>query len=82
MRRHVLLAWLVLLVCATTAPAQDWAREMFSETSHDFGAVARGAKVQYHFNFKNIYEEPAHVLAIRSSCGCTTPEVTKSELKT
>ena len=55
---------------------------MFSETSHDFGAVARGAKAQYHFKFKNIYEEPVHVLAIRSSCGCTTPEVTKSELKT
>lgn len=81
-RRHVLLAWLVLLVCAATAPAQDWARKMFSETSHDFGAVARGAKAQYHFKFKNIYEETAHVMAIRSSCGCTTPEVTRSELKT
>ncbi len=81
-RRHVLVAWLVLLACATTAPAQEWARKMFSDTSHDFGAVARGAKAQYHFKFKNIYEETVHVLAIRSSCGCTTPEVTRSELKT
>jgi Protein of unknown function (DUF1573) len=81
-RRHVLLAWLVLLVCATAAPAQEWARKMFNDTSHDFGNVARGAKAQYHFKFKNIYEETVHVLSIRSSCGCTTPEVTRSELKT
>ncbi len=48
---------------------------MFSESSHDFGTVARGSKTVYRFKFKNIYEEPLHVSGIRSSCGCTTPEV-------
>jgi len=55
---------------------------MFADTNHDFGMVARGSKVQYRFKFKNIYEEAAHVSNVRSSCSCTTPEVTKTDLKT
>jgi hypothetical protein len=55
---------------------------MFTETSHDFGTVARGSKAQYRFKFTNPYVEPAHVVAIRSSCGCTTAEATKADLKT
>ncbi len=55
---------------------------MFAATSHDFGAVARGAKVEYRFNFSNLYEEDVHIADVRSSCGCTTPTVTKKLLKT
>jgi hypothetical protein len=55
---------------------------MFSETSHDFGTVVHGAKVEYRFQFYNPYKETAHVVGVRSSCGCTTPEVAKNELKT
>ena len=82
-RRHALLCFLVLLACAGTASAQDWARKMFTESSHDFGNVARGSKAVYHFKFTNIYEEPAHIASVRSSCGCTSvDEYTKSTLKT
>jgi hypothetical protein len=55
---------------------------MFADTSHDFGTVARGSKAQYRFKFTNPYVEPAHIVSIRSSCGCTTAEATKTELKT
>ena len=41
-----------------------------------------GAKAQYRFQIKNIYEEDAHISSVRSSCGCTTPELTKADLKT
>ena len=40
---------------------------MFKESSHDFGNVARGAKTEYRFKFQNIYEEPLHIAAVRSS---------------
>jgi hypothetical protein len=66
----------------STADAQDWAKRMFKVTAHDFGAVARGAKTEFRFPFKNIYVEDLHVASVRSSCGCTSPEVTKRDLKT
>ncbi len=82
MRSIVCMATVIFLAGAAAAPAQEWARKMFTETSHDFGSVARSGKTQYHFKFKNIYEEPLHVVGVRSSCGCTSAEVTKSDLKT
>jgi len=63
-----------MLVVLASAPAlgQQWARKMFSESYHDFGSVARGAKAEFEFVFKNIYQEDVHVAAVRSSCGCTS----------
>jgi hypothetical protein len=71
-----------LLLAASGASAQDWAAKMFNTMSHDFGTVARGSKTEYRFQVKNVYEEDAHILSVQSSCGCTTPLVTKSLLKT
>lgn len=72
----------VLVLGGAAASAQEWAAKMFDETSHDFRSVARGSKCEYHFEFKNIYKEDVHVASVRSSCGCTTPSVTKSTLHT
>ena len=44
---------------------QDWAKAMFDHTSHDFGVVARGAKVEHRFVIENIYEEDAHIQSVR-----------------
>jgi hypothetical protein len=71
-----------LVLACTSASAQDWAVKMFKTTSHDFGTVARGAKAEFRFEVKNIYEEDAHIASVRSSCGCTTPHVTRPDLKT
>lgn len=67
---------------ATQLAAQDWATKMFKTTSHDFGSVARGSKAEFSFEFENLYEEDLHVASVRSSCGCTTPTVTRRDLKT
>lgn len=67
---------------AAPLSAQEWARKMFEVHSHDFGPVARGAKVEYNFSFSNLYEEDVHVAGVRSSCGCTTPHISKDTLKT
>ncbi len=66
------------------ACAQDWVREMFSESSHDFGNVPRGAKAEYEFVLSNKYQEILHIESVRSSCGCTIPRIGqgKSDLKT
>lgn len=62
--------------------AENWAEKMFKVKSHDFRTVGRGTKCEYHFEFTNIYEEDVHVAGLRTSCGCTTPTITKETLKT
>jgi len=77
-----LLFTIALFCCAASnLAAQEWARKMFEVTSHDFGTVARGAKAEFEFKFKNLYEEDVHIAEVRTSCGCTTPRVTKETLK-
>jgi len=67
---------------ASPAPAQEWAKKMFPVTSHNFGTVAKGSKTEYRFSFRNLYQEELHVSGVRTSCGCTSPSVTKDTLKT
>jgi hypothetical protein len=78
--------WCLSLVffLGLTAPgfAQDWAKSMFSETTHDFGTVARGAKVEYQFTIENIYEEEIRISACYPSCECVNPQLDKRTLKT
>ncbi len=54
---------------------------MFTDTHHDFGTVSRNAKTEYSFVFENCYEEDVHIVAVRSSCGCTKPLTTKTTVK-
>ncbi|QDU30175.1 hypothetical protein ETAA8_52940 [Anatilimnocola aggregata] len=70
-----------LLLCGEVS-AKDWAQKMFKISTHDFGHVARGAKTEFAFEIQNTYEEDVHIAEVRSSCGCTTPTVTKTTLKT
>ncbi len=80
--RSLCIAWLVVVLSASSAEAQSWARKMFKTTEHDFGTVAKGAKAEYDFEFQNVFVEDVHVAGVRSSCGCTEPHVTKQVLKT
>ncbi len=78
--KHVALVLGILLSCAPAA-ARDWAKEMFDQTSHDFGTVARGAKVEHRFTIENNNEEEIRIESVKSSCGCTSAKVTKQVLK-
>ncbi len=71
-----------LLGWAAVGCAQDWAKAMFDQTTHDFGVVARGAKVEHRFTIENVYEEDVHIASVESSCGCSTPKVSRNLLKT
>jgi hypothetical protein len=78
--------WLLLAVaaCGLAHPvqAQDWAQKMFSVTSHNFGTVAKGSKTEFRFVYRNLYEEDVHVQSVRTSCGCTSPAITKKLVHT
>lgn len=82
MRRILALILPMILAWVPEAAAQDWAKKMFETTSHDFGIVARGSKQEYSFIVNNIYKEDVHISGVRSSCGCTTPRITKESIKT
>lgn len=81
MLRHTLPALLLALTVGSPAPGQEWARKMFSESRHDFGTVARDAKAEFRFEVTNPYTDDVHIAAVRTSCGCTTPRIEKSTLK-
>ena len=82
MHRPIVLASLFVILCAAPVSAQKWATDMFETTKHDFGTVARGAKVEYRFKLKNNYLEDVHISGVSSSCGCTQVRVEKPLLKT
>ncbi|WP_254508079.1 DUF1573 domain-containing protein [Anatilimnocola floriformis] len=82
-RRALLAGCTLLAFCfCGTVEAKDWAQKMFTVTSHNFGHVAHGAKTEFAFEIQNTYEEDVHIAEVRSSCGCTTPSITKQTLKT
>jgi hypothetical protein len=73
---------LAVVLCATTAAAQQWAEKMFTEKDVNFGAVPRAAKVEHEFVITNPYKEDVHIASVRSSCGCTQPRIEGDLLRT
>jgi len=70
----------LLLVTSTVAVAADsnktsWAEKMFSELEYDFGVVTKGADARHSIAIKNTFGEAITLHAAKSTCGCTTPEL-------
>ncbi len=84
MIRHLALALLALAstFAATPVSAKEWAQKMFAATKHDFGHVAHGSKTDFAFEITNCYQEDVHIADVTTSCGCTTPTITKNTLRT
>jgi hypothetical protein len=82
------IAAIVLAAGSTQADDQvatvgdDWAEKMFSERSHDFGSVARGADVRHKIEVTNLYEETITIHNVSTTCGCTAAEPSQKTLKT
>jgi len=54
----------------------------FNKQVHDFGDIMLSSgKQSYTFTFKNITQQPVVIQTVISSCGCTTPEWTRSPVK-
>ncbi len=51
----------------------------FEKTSHTYGKIKEeGGMATYKFKFKNSGNQPVIITRVQSSCGCTTPEWTRS----
>ena len=65
--------WLVLLGVGTNhAFADGWADKLFDNTSHDFGYVARGERLQKAFTITNKLDRRLHIASATPSCSVCT----------
>lgn len=86
MKHSPLVLILAMLFQATFAIGQahalgpDWAEKMFSDKSHDFGVVARGAETVHRVKIKNLYKQPIQISSVTTSCSCTQAEIEKRTL--
>lgn len=53
----------------------------FFETSHDFGKIPQGKPVYHYFEVSNTGLVPIKIDNIHATCGCTTPEWSREEIK-
>ncbi len=82
MIRTIALTLVCLVMASSPLSAKEWAQKMFKVTKHDFGHVAHGSKTDFAFEITNCYQEDVHIADVTTSCGCTTPTITKNTLKT
>lgn len=82
-------AWLVCFVFATTfvAFAQEKQEENaagpkieFAESTHSFGDITQGDKVEHVFAFSNTGTEPLVLSRVMTTCGCTAPSWPKEPI--
>ncbi|MBZ0171553.1 MAG: DUF1573 domain-containing protein, partial [Phycisphaerales bacterium] len=61
----------------TATPVGTLGEIRFESLMHDFGDIWDHEKVTHKFEFSNVGAETLTVTDVRSSCGCTVPELTK-----
>ncbi|GAB2951870.1 hypothetical protein GCM10027048_16090 [Hymenobacter coalescens] len=71
-----LLSLALVLLLALGASAQGVLQ--FTEMQHDFNQVAEGSLATHEFKFKNTGNQPVVIANVQASCGCTTPDWTKT----
>jgi len=74
--KTLVIAFLTLLL-ATSVQAQG-GKVAFSKKVHDFGEIQEGTIATYTFEFVNEGKRPVRLLNVVASCGCTTPEYSKT----
>ncbi|OON67032.1 DUF1573 domain-containing protein [Hymenobacter sp. CRA2] len=68
----------LVLLTALSASAQGVME--FTETQFDFSNVAEGNMATHEFKFKNTGNQPVVISNVQASCGCTTPDWTKTPI--
>ncbi|RIW16206.1 DUF1573 domain-containing protein [Algoriphagus lacus] len=62
----------------TTADPSTLGQFQFTEMEYDFGNINEGQVIEHVFNFTNNGQAPLVISNITASCGCTSPEWTKT----
>ena len=78
--RFGVLSLCLFVLNSSTSFGQEWAQKMFDKDRIDFGVIARGSDAQYRLKIKNIYDSPVHIANVRTTCGCSAAEPSKSLL--
>lgn len=65
----------------TQAQQPSKAELKFESESHDFGKIKQGVPVTHEFIFTNTGTEPLILIEVRSSCGCSVPQFSKTPVK-
>ncbi len=72
---------ILLMTTGIVFTQQKQANISFNETSYDFGRFKEEVgSVSHKFEFTNTGNEPLIINNVRASCGCTTPEWTKTPI--
>lgn len=53
------------------------AKILFAESSHEFGDITQGDKVEHVFTFENVGTEALVLTDVKTTCGCTAPAWTR-----
>lgn len=71
-----------MLIIASTLNAQILQELAFAETTHEFGTVNEvDGPVEFSFKFTNTGQSPIKIMDVKASCGCTTPDWTKTAVE-
>tara|TARA_B100001758_G_scaffold76182_1_gene64370 strand:+ start:1414 stop:1782 length:369 start_codon:yes stop_codon:yes gene_type:complete len=77
--RKISFLTIVLAVFIFSANSQDL---KFNEREFDFGEIKEmDGKVSHKFVFTNNSKKSIQILTVKPSCGCTTPDWSKKEIK-
>ena len=81
--RSAVIALAVLTGSAIPADAQElsWAEKMFDRQKIDFGVIAKGSDARLRVKFTNLYKQDVHIADVRTTCGCSAAEPSKTTLK-
>ena len=80
MKKYLVIVLLLALVIPVVAQLPQNGQKVngpvltLEKTSHDFGDIFQGDKVDQIFKFTNTGNEPLIITEIRITCGCTQPE--------
>ncbi|MBN8587442.1 MAG: DUF1573 domain-containing protein [Rhodothermia bacterium] len=77
--RHIFCTFFLLLL-GISSPTFGQTIEV-TQPSHVFGNITEGTKASHVFRFVNRAKSPLSIRDVRASCGCTTPEWTKKEIR-
>jgi hypothetical protein len=65
----------------TPADPSTLGKFSFKEMEYDFGTIDEGKVIEHIFKFTNEGEAPLVISNITASCGCTSPDWTKTPVK-
>ncbi|MEL7585843.1 MAG: DUF1573 domain-containing protein [Prolixibacteraceae bacterium] len=81
MKKYIIPCLLCLFFACSGPIIRNDAEIRFGEQEHDFGILNHKEAAEYRFTFSNPGETALVVSDVKSSCGCTVAEWTKTPVK-